>query len=219
MDDLLHHEQDQHREAAQYVVKAAYHAAKIRQAGARTRKARSGARTPSRRSTSSRLRRRPTERAARSARSQADMAAECAYRALDEELKAKFDYDTGHHRYAGVIDKVKETFEKDMTKANDVWFTELQTVIDDVRVARSGRSRLARARARSTTRVAPASTTRAPPAAQALHRQGREAAQAGRDRASDDDLHPSRPTRSASGAAKSGAPRASVRSTTPTRRW
>ncbi|MFO0550408.1 MAG: hypothetical protein U0271_18580 [Polyangiaceae bacterium] len=61
---------------------------------------------------------------------EADMAAECAYRAVDEELKAKFDYDTGHHRYTGVIDKVKQQYEKDVKEANDVWFPKLQAVID-----------------------------------------------------------------------------------------
>lgn len=61
---------------------------------------------------------------------EADMAAECAYLAIDAQLRDKFDYDTGHHRYEGVIDKVKEKFEKDMKEANDTWFPKLQTVID-----------------------------------------------------------------------------------------
>ncbi len=61
---------------------------------------------------------------------EADMAAECAYRAIDDELKAKFDYDTNHHRYTGVVDKVKEQFEKDLKEANDTWFPKLQKVIE-----------------------------------------------------------------------------------------
>jgi hypothetical protein len=61
---------------------------------------------------------------------EADFAGECAYLAVDEELKQKFDYDTNHHRYEGVIDKVKEKFEKDMKEANDTWFPKLQSVID-----------------------------------------------------------------------------------------
>jgi hypothetical protein len=60
---------------------------------------------------------------------QADMAAECAYKAIEERLKTEFDYDTGHHRYEGVIDKVKKAFEADIAKANDRYFKELQDVI------------------------------------------------------------------------------------------
>jgi tetratricopeptide (TPR) repeat protein/outer membrane protein assembly factor BamD (BamD/ComL family) len=59
---------------------------------------------------------------------QADMAAECAYSALDEKIKAEFDYDTGHHRYAGVIDQVKKAFDADMKKA-ETYFNQLQEVI------------------------------------------------------------------------------------------
>jgi tetratricopeptide (TPR) repeat protein len=60
---------------------------------------------------------------------QADMAAECAYSQIDERIKAEFDYDTGHHHYEGVIDKVKKQFEDDVKKANDVYFKDLQAVI------------------------------------------------------------------------------------------
>ncbi len=60
---------------------------------------------------------------------QADMAAECAYKAIDDRIKAEFDYDTGHHRYEGVIDQVKRAFEADITKANDRYWKELQEVI------------------------------------------------------------------------------------------
>ncbi|MBK8938937.1 MAG: hypothetical protein IPM79_15245 [Polyangiaceae bacterium] len=62
---------------------------------------------------------------------EADMAAECAFRIVDEDLKAKWDYDTNHHRYAGVIDKVKEAYEKDLKEANDVWSPRLQKVIEN----------------------------------------------------------------------------------------
>ncbi|WP_438004400.1 hypothetical protein WME89_37265 [Sorangium sp. So ce321] len=60
---------------------------------------------------------------------QADMAAECAYKAIDDRIKAEFDYDTGHHRYEGVIDQVKRAFEADIKKANDRYWKELQEVI------------------------------------------------------------------------------------------
>jgi tetratricopeptide (TPR) repeat protein len=60
---------------------------------------------------------------------QADMAAECAYQALDERIKAEFDYETGHHRYTGVIDRVKKTFDDDIKKAEG-YFNLLQDVIN-----------------------------------------------------------------------------------------
>jgi hypothetical protein len=60
---------------------------------------------------------------------QADMAAECAYKAIDDELKAEWDYDTGHHRYEGVIDKVKKAVEEDVKKAGDKYWKQLQEVI------------------------------------------------------------------------------------------
>ncbi len=115
--------------ASAYVVEAAYHAAKLRKAGRDGKavewckntitafeKFRSGA---------------PIieghNRALGS--SQADMAAECAYGALDDKIKAEFDYDTNHHRYAGVIDKVKKAFDEDIKKAEG-YFNLLQDVIN-----------------------------------------------------------------------------------------
>ncbi len=56
------------------------------------------------------------------------MAAECAFGAIDERIHAEFDYDTGHHRYAGVIDKVKKAFDDDLKKA-ETYFNQLQEVI------------------------------------------------------------------------------------------
>src|SRR5262249_48733079 len=41
---------------------------------------------------------------------QADMAAECAYNGIEERIRGEWDYDTGHHRYEGVIDQVKKKF-------------------------------------------------------------------------------------------------------------
>jgi outer membrane protein assembly factor BamD (BamD/ComL family) len=61
---------------------------------------------------------------------QADMAAECAFTAIDEKIKADFDYETNHHRYVGVVDQVKKKFEEDVKKAGDVYFKELQDVIN-----------------------------------------------------------------------------------------
>jgi len=59
----------------------------------------------------------------------ADMAAECAYRQVDADLKDKFDYDTGHHKYTGQIDKIKLQFDKDLKEANDTWFKKLDDII------------------------------------------------------------------------------------------
>jgi hypothetical protein len=56
------------------------------------------------------------------------MAAECAFGAIDEKIHAEFDYDTGHHRHAGVIDKVKKSFDDDIKKAEG-YFNQLQEVI------------------------------------------------------------------------------------------
>jgi hypothetical protein len=60
----------------------------------------------------------------------ADMAAECAYRDIDQQLKDKFDYDTGHHHYKGVIDEVKKQYDKDVQEANDTWFKKLDDIIN-----------------------------------------------------------------------------------------
>jgi len=62
---------------------------------------------------------------------ESDMAGECAYLAIDEKLRADFDYDTGHHRYAGVVDKVKIAFDADVKKANDDYFKQLKKIVDD----------------------------------------------------------------------------------------
>jgi tetratricopeptide (TPR) repeat protein len=59
---------------------------------------------------------------------EADLAAECAYRLLDDKLKASFGYETGHHRYEGVIDKVRQAYEDDLKKAEG-HFDELQQII------------------------------------------------------------------------------------------
>jgi len=61
---------------------------------------------------------------------QADMAAECHYRDIDEQLKKNFDYDAGHHRYAGVITDVTEKFKDDVETVAKGWFDKLQEVID-----------------------------------------------------------------------------------------
>jgi hypothetical protein len=114
--------------AAAYTVQAAYHSAKLRAAGKDP-----GAKEWCKNTTGAfdKFKASPatTEGKKATGSVQADMAAECAYQVIDEKLKATFDYDTGHHRYAGVIDKVSKEFDADMKKANG-HFEELKTVID-----------------------------------------------------------------------------------------
>ncbi|MGK4002958.1 hypothetical protein WMF31_10080 [Sorangium sp. So ce1036] len=113
--------------ASGYVVQAAYHASKMRAAGGDP-KARDWCRNTMNAFTA--FRRSAAGDTAKVLGSvQADMAAECAYKAIDERIKAEFDYDTGHHRYEGVIDRVKKAFEADLVKANDRYWKELQEVI------------------------------------------------------------------------------------------
>jgi len=61
---------------------------------------------------------------------QADMAAECAYRAIDADIAKNFDYDAGHHRYAGVILDVRKEFKDDVEIKAKGYFDRLQVVID-----------------------------------------------------------------------------------------
>lgn len=58
----------------------------------------------------------------------ADRAAQCAYEEIDQKLRAGFDYEFGFHRYEGVIDRVTQTFDADLSKA-DVWVKELEKII------------------------------------------------------------------------------------------
>jgi hypothetical protein len=60
---------------------------------------------------------------------QADMAAECDYRAIDEELKRAFDYDAGFHRYAGVITDARKAFKDDVEVKAKGYFDRLQAII------------------------------------------------------------------------------------------
>ncbi len=62
--------------------------------------------------------------------SQADMAAECAYRSIDQALRTGFDYAAGHHRYAGVITEVIKAFRRDVSIEAKARFAQLQTVIE-----------------------------------------------------------------------------------------
>lgn len=60
---------------------------------------------------------------------EAGMAAEAEYTMLDDEITAKFDYDSGHHRYKGTTLEVLNEYNKQATVAK-TWFDKLQHVID-----------------------------------------------------------------------------------------
>lgn len=116
--------------AAQFVVQAAYQSSKLYKAGRDGAKRKEWCKTT--REAFERYRSSVGLKDGQSkalGSAEADMAAECAYAAVEERVKSEFDYDTGHHRYAGVIDKVKKAFDEDVKKANDLYFKELQTVI------------------------------------------------------------------------------------------
>ncbi len=61
---------------------------------------------------------------------QADEAAECAYRAIDQALRKGFDYATGHHHYAGTITEVAKTFRSDVSTEASAHLAKLQTIIN-----------------------------------------------------------------------------------------
>jgi hypothetical protein len=60
---------------------------------------------------------------------EASMAAEAEYRLIDEQLKARFDYDTGHHRYKGTVVEVIKEYTDDAKDAKG-WYDKLQVVVD-----------------------------------------------------------------------------------------
>src|SRR5205814_7436276 len=57
---------------------------------------------------------------------EADLAAECAFVAIDDDLRATWK----EPRYRGVVSDVKKAFERDLDRAHDAWFGKLQDVID-----------------------------------------------------------------------------------------
>jgi uncharacterized protein (DUF1330 family) len=60
---------------------------------------------------------------------QAGMAAECEYTTIDQDLKKKYDYDSGHHRYAGSSVEVIKKYQSDAGDAKKEQ-ARLQHVID-----------------------------------------------------------------------------------------
>ncbi|PIE05543.1 MAG: hypothetical protein CSA75_04200, partial [Sorangium cellulosum] len=116
-------------EAAKYVVTAAYNVAKLRKAGGSRqyvdwyRKTISAfnswkATAPKKNGTSTAL-----------STPEAGMAAEADYTLLDKEIRDKFDYDTGHHRYKGTTVQVIKDYRGDAADAKK-YHERLQHVID-----------------------------------------------------------------------------------------
>lgn len=60
---------------------------------------------------------------------EAGMAAQAEYTMLDDEITKKFDYESGHHRYKGTPVKVIEAYRKDATVAKQ-WYDKLETIIN-----------------------------------------------------------------------------------------
>ena len=126
--DAYHAQNRNKNEAAAYVVMAAYHSAKLRMAG-KDPKAADWCKSTITAFEKYRGTAPLVEGKNRALGSlQADMAAECAFGAIDERIHQDFDYETGHHRYTGVIDKVVKAYGDDLKKA-EVYFNQLQEVI------------------------------------------------------------------------------------------
>ena len=57
-----------------------------------------------------------------------DYGGEADYTLVDEQVKASFDYSTGHHHYAGAVSDVIKTVDKDLGEAEKTWRPQLETV-------------------------------------------------------------------------------------------
>ena len=74
---------------------------------------------------------------------QATMAAEGAYTLLDREIRKEFDYDTGHHHFAGTPQDVLTQYQSAARQAK-TWFDRLQKIIDDYASPEWGTAAVAR---------------------------------------------------------------------------
>jgi hypothetical protein len=115
-------------EAARFVVHAAYNAAKLRKAGRDPKAGDSCKNTITAFEKFRGVAGIDNGRSKALGSAESDMAAECAYGPIDERIRAEFDYETNHHRYTGVIDKVVKVYQDDLKKA-ERYFNQLQEVI------------------------------------------------------------------------------------------
>jgi tetratricopeptide (TPR) repeat protein len=60
---------------------------------------------------------------------QADLAAAAEYKMLDDEIRKKFDYETGHHRFKGTVDKVLKQY-NDAAKVAEKYHAKLKHLTD-----------------------------------------------------------------------------------------
>ncbi len=115
--------------AAKYVVRAAYQAAKMYGAAGSNDAPKWRKRTIDAFERYARLAPRKGGKSSALGTPEASMAAESEYALLDAELKAKFDYETGHHRYKGTVVEVINEYTKDAKDAKQ-WYDKLQHVVD-----------------------------------------------------------------------------------------
>ena len=113
--------------AAQWVVHAAYHAAKTRRA------AQSGETNKSWQNTINAFEKwrriAPSQNVQATGSREAAMAAEAEYTLLDQDIARTFDYETGHHRYRGTAVEVVKKYQQDSVEAKR-WYDKLQHVVD-----------------------------------------------------------------------------------------
>jgi hypothetical protein len=115
--------------AAQYVVNAAYWAAKMRHSAQANDTNKWWQNTIE--AFEAYKRTAPVENGRSSALGsrEAGMAAEADYTMLDEQIRREFDYDAGHHRYKGTVVEVIAAYRKDAADAKK-WNDKLQKVVD-----------------------------------------------------------------------------------------
>ena len=117
------------REAAKYVVIAAYNVAKMSRAGGERQYADWYKKTIAAFETWKSVAPKKDGTSTALSTAEAGMAAEAEFTLLDNEIKDKFDYDTGHHRYKGTTVDVIRDYRADAGDAKK-YHGQLQHVID-----------------------------------------------------------------------------------------
>jgi hypothetical protein len=74
---------------------------------------------------------------------QANMAAEGAFAMLDDDIRNRFDYETGHHRFRGTPQQVLESYQKAALEAKS-WYDQLQAIVDQYGSPEWGTAAIAR---------------------------------------------------------------------------
>lgn len=126
---LYHTRYKNNRQAARYVVVASYNAAKLHRAGGSNLAQEWYKRTIVAFEQWKGAAGQKDGKNAALATAEASMAAEADFRMLDQEIREKFDYDSGHHRYKGTTVQVIQSYRGDAGKAKS-YHDKLQRVID-----------------------------------------------------------------------------------------